>query len=117
MNVQINAHDFTLTDGLREHVERRLTYALNHGRDVVSRVVVRLSDVNGPRGGVDKCCAIEVRIKGAPALVVEDMQSDLYVAIDRASERIGRTLDRRLSRRNDIPAVSAGRQHTPEESA
>ncbi len=29
----------------------RLTYALNHGRGVVTRIVVRLSDVNGPRGG------------------------------------------------------------------
>ena len=45
MNIQIHAQDFTLTEGLREHVARRLAFALNHGRDRVSRIVVRLSDV------------------------------------------------------------------------
>jgi len=117
MNVQIRALGFALTNGLREHVERRLAYALNQGRDIVSRIVVRLYDVNGPRGGVDKCCGIEVRIKGAPALVVKDVQTDLYVAIDRACERIGRTLHRRLSRQHDAATVSPVKQPAREESA
>lgn len=115
MNLQIQAQDFALTDGLRQHVSTRLDYALNHGREIITRIVVRLSDINGPRGGLDKCCSIEVRIKGASTLVVEDTQADLYVAIDRASERIGRTLDRRLARQRDFPAVSAARQPLPAE--
>lgn len=116
MILQIQAHDFTLTTGLREHAAARLAYALNHGRDIVTRIIVRLSDVNGPRGGVDKCCGIEVRLKGAPTLIIEDTQADLYVAIDRAAERIGRTLDRRLARQRDFPAVSMARQPLPAEA-
>lgn len=110
MNLQIQAQDFTLTDGLREHVTTRLSYGLNHGRDVVTRIVVRLSDVNGPRGGEDKRCRIEVRLKGAPSLVVEDTQTDMYAAIDRAADRVGRALDRHLARRHEFPVVSATRQ-------
>ncbi len=110
MNLKIQAQDLPLTDGLRQHVATRLAYALNHGQDVVTRVVVRLSDVNGPRGGEDKCCGIEVRLKGSPALIVEDTQTDLYVAIDRATERIGRTLDRHLARRRKFPVVAVTRQ-------
>lgn len=110
MNLQIQAHDFTMTDGLRQHVATRLDYALNHGRDVVTRVVVRLTDVNGPRGGEDKCCAIEVRLRGAPALIVEDTQADLYVAIDRAADRIGRTFDRQMTRRREFPMTSVTRK-------
>lgn len=102
MNVQIHTQDVVLTDELREHVHRRLAFALNHGGDTISRVVVRLSDVNGPRGGVDKRCGIEVRLKSAPALLVEELQSDLLVAIDRAAERMGRTLDRRLMRQREM---------------
>jgi ribosome-associated translation inhibitor RaiA len=67
---------------------------------------------NGPRGGEDKSCSIEVRLKGAPALLVEDTQSDLYVAVDRAAGRIGRTLDRYLARRRQA-AVGAGGQQAP----
>ena len=99
MQIHIHSDDFDLTDGLREHIVKRLAYSLNHGREVISRVVVRLADVNGPRGGVDKCCGIEVRLKGASTIAIDDTQADLYVAIDRAAERIGRTLDRRIARR------------------
>jgi len=99
MQIQIHSDDFDLTEGLREHIVKRLGYSLNHGRDVISRVVVRLADVNGPRGGVDKCCGIEVRVKGASTIAIDDTQADLYVAIDRAAERTGRTLDRRMARR------------------
>jgi len=102
MHIQIHADDFDLTEGLRDHVAKRLAYAMNHGRDIVSRIVVRLSDVNGPRGGVDKRCGIEVRLKGAPAIAINDTEADLYVAIDRAAERTGRTLDRRIARRRHL---------------
>jgi ribosomal subunit interface protein len=106
MNIQIHAKDFSLTEALRAHVTRRLAYALNHGQDVVSRTSVRLTDVNGLRGGVDKSCAIEVRMKGAADLIVEDVQDDIYVAIDRASERIGRLLDRRLAQLREHAGVA-----------
>lgn len=114
MNVQIHASNFTLTDGLREHIAWRIAYATNHGRDTVSRVIVHLSDVNGPRGGLDKRCGVELRVKGAQSLVVEDVQADLYVAIDRAFERIGRSLHRRLARRRGFVAVSAARHDLPD---
>ncbi|MDP1525102.1 MAG: HPF/RaiA family ribosome-associated protein [Rhodocyclaceae bacterium] len=114
MNVQIHASDFTLTDGLREHIAWRVAYATNHGRDEVSRVIVHLSDINGPRGGVDKRCGVELRLKGAESLVVEDVQADLYVAIDRAFERIGRSMQRRLARRRKFVAMSAACQELPD---
>jgi len=117
MNIQIHAQDFALTDGLREHVARRLAYALNHGRDSVSRIVVRLSDVNGPRGGVDKRCGIEIRLKGSTAVAIEDTEADLYVAIDRAAERAGRTLDRHLARQRDFPVVPVFRKQALMEEA
>lgn len=106
MHIQIHSDDFALTDGLREHIVRRLSYSLNHGVDLISRIVVRLADVNGPKGGVDKCCGIEVRLKGRSAITIDDTQTDLYLAIDRAAERTGRTLNRRITKRrpNYLPA-------------
>lgn len=98
MQIQIHADDFDLTEGLRDHIAKRLAYALSHGRDLVSSILVRLSDVNGPRGGVDKCCGIELRLKGTSAIAIDDTQADLYVAIDRAAERTRRTLERRITR-------------------
>ena len=116
MNIQIHASDFPLTDGLREHIAWRVAYATSHGRDAVSRIIVHLSDINGPRGGVDKRCGIELRVKGTQSLIVVDVQTDLYVAIDRAFERVGRSLHRSMARRRGFAAISAARHHTPEET-
>lgn len=98
MQVDIQAQGFALTEGLREYVAKRLAYMLSHADEQIMRVIVRLSDINGPRGGPDKRCLVEVRAKQIPSVVIEDTESDLYVAIDRATERTGRTLARRLAR-------------------
>ena len=113
MNVQIHASDCTLTEGLREHIAWRVAYATSQGRNEVSRIVVHLFNVNGPRGGVDKCCSVELCLKDMQSLVIEDVQADLNVAIDRAFERVSRSLHRRLAQRRDFARVSMGHQHTP----
>lgn len=57
---------------------------------------VSLSDINGPRGGRDKRCGILVRIAGGKGVVIEDTETDLYHAIDRASKRVDRAVVRRI---------------------
>lgn len=108
MQMDIQSQGFTLTAGLRDYLMKRLAYGLNHGDDHITRVTVRLSDVNGPRGGADKRCFVEVRLKTLSAVVIEDTEVDLYVAIDRAAERAGRALARRLARQREFaPGMSA----------
>jgi len=87
-----------VSEALRAHVERRLHFALGRFGGRVRQATVRLSDLNGPRGGVDKACRIAVRLPASPDLVVEDADGDLYVAIDRAAERAGRSVGRHLAR-------------------
>ena len=98
MRIDIQARQFDLTDALRERVKRRLDFALSAHYMNIQRIVVRLSDINGPRGGNDKCCHIQVILPHLSDVVIEDTQSDLYVAIDRAANRAGRTIKRRLDR-------------------
>jgi ribosome hibernation promoting factor len=98
MRIDIKASRFELTDGLREHTERRLQFALGWASLNVRKVVVRLSDINGPRGGSDKRCRIQISIARAQDVVIEDTECDLYVAIDRAADRAGRAVERRLER-------------------
>ena len=92
MQIDIQARGFTLTRGLRDHAERRLRFAFGPARPEVLRVSVRLSDENGPRGGADMRCRIQVTLAGAAGVVIEDTEADLYVAIDRAADRAGRTV-------------------------
>jgi putative sigma-54 modulation protein len=103
MRIDIKASGFDLTEGLREHTQRRLQFALGWANHDVRAVSVRLSDINGPRGGRDKRCRIQVPFAGKPNVVIEDTESDLYVAIDRAAERAERAVVRRLERLREFP--------------
>ncbi|HID48580.1 MAG TPA: HPF/RaiA family ribosome-associated protein [Chromatiales bacterium] len=98
MQIDIQARDFPLTEALRGHVHRRLGFALSARDEQIQLVQVRLYDINGPRGGADKCCHIQVVITHLPDVVIKDTEADLYMAIDRAADRAGRTVSRRLAR-------------------
>jgi ribosome-associated translation inhibitor RaiA len=97
MLIEIHCRDFVLTDALEEHVHKRLGFTLSRASVQIRRVDVTLSDLNGPRGGIDKRCLVQIRLDGLSPVVVQDVQSDLYTAIDRAAGRAGRTVMRRLA--------------------
>ena len=108
MNIHIQARGFALTDSLREHVERRLRFALGWADDRLRQVSVRLSDENGPRGGEDKRCRIQIAFSGAPGMVIDDTEADLYVAIDRAGRSVARRLERQRDYRQGLsPSVTS----------
>jgi len=106
MRINIQTSGFKLTDGLREHTERRLQFALSWAVHDVRKVVVRLSDINGPRGGNDKRCYIQIPLPQKPDVIIEDTESDLYVAIDRAVDRAERAVARRLERLREHPHIN-----------
>jgi putative sigma-54 modulation protein len=101
MQIDIQALSFPLTDGLRRHIERRLAFALSARDEQIRRVTVRLTDINGPKGGRDMCCHIQVALNGLPDVVVKDTEADLYTAIDRAADRTARTVTRQVARKLD----------------
>ena len=98
MQIDIQARDFSLTKALRNHVERRLGFALSTRYDRIKCILVRLSDINGPRGGNDKCCQLHVVLTGQADVIIEDTQANLYAAIDRAADRASRAVTRKLAR-------------------
>lgn len=79
-----------------------MQYALNRNDKHVTKVKVRLADIKGPRGGVDKRCQIDVSLAGHNDIVIEDIETNLYVAIGRASNRCARTLSRSLARAREF---------------
>ena len=100
MQIEIQARDFSLTQALRSHVVRRLGFALSNRFDRIERIGVRLSDINGPRGG-GKTCQLHILMPGQSDVIIVDTQTNLYVAIDRAANRAARAVARRLARIRD----------------
>lgn len=112
MLIGIQSRGFALSDGLKAHVERRLRTALGSISERVQSVVVRLTDVNGPRGGVDKHCVMHAQLPSASPVIIKQADANLYLAIDRAADRLGRTVSRRKEhalrnrRRHSMPSES-----------
>ena len=98
MRIDIQARGFSLTAPLLDHTQQRLRFALTRSGDGIKRVVVRLGDTNGPRGGEDKFCKIQVVLEHAPPILIEDTGADLYAVIDRAAERAGRNVAKHVER-------------------
>ncbi len=99
MRVTIQANGFVLTEALRAYTEQRLRTALGWAGEHMRKLAVSLSDINGPRGGVDKRCKIQVQLGGGADVIIEDTEEDLYAAIDRAAERADRAVVRQVERK------------------
>ena len=52
--------------------------------------------MNGPRGGNDKRCLIVIIVRGAREVTIDDVQADMYAAIDSAVGRAGQSVARAL---------------------
>lgn len=76
----------------RPLAERRLRFVMRRLRWLVPQARIRLSDTNGPRGGVDKRCQVELRTAGAGTVVVTAVARHWRDALDRALGRAAQAL-------------------------
>ncbi|WP_019577868.1 hypothetical protein [Curvibacter lanceolatus] len=88
---------------LREQAVARVRFAMRRLSALVPRAKVRLSDVNGPRGGVDKRCQLALSTVGAGEVVITTLAQDWRTALDLSLGRATRALKRAL-RRQQKPA-------------
>nr|WP_320132140.1 HPF/RaiA family ribosome-associated protein [uncultured Holophaga sp.] len=98
MQIVMKAMGFKLTSALRDFIRERLAGALARRADQIRSVVVRLTDLNGPKGGVDKRCTIQVDLIGQRLQFAEATHPDTYAAIIEASRKANRGLNRQLAR-------------------
>jgi hypothetical protein len=85
-------------DAWKEAALQRVRFALRRIGGVVLRAKVRFTDINGPRGGVDKHCLLEVKTEKHGVLVVSTLASDWRVALNEGLSRLVRTLTRTQQR-------------------
>lgn len=98
MNIRVHSRSIELTEAIREWANRRVLFAVGQFGTRVRSVSVRLSDENGPKGGADQRCLMEARIASAGSVVAEVQDPDLYTAISRAADRLGRRVRTELDR-------------------
>jgi ribosome-associated translation inhibitor RaiA len=72
--------------------------------DRITRVEVQLNDTNSRKkfGGSDKRCVIEARLAGLDPITVTYEGTSIEQALERAADKLQKTLDRTLGRRDDV---------------
>lgn len=83
---------------LRAYTQRQLLFHLSRFAASIEEAIVRVSDENGPKDGVDKRCQVLVHLKRGGPVTVSLNSSDARAAVDGAIERAVRTIARELSR-------------------
>lgn len=110
MQAPQRSKQFEVNEAVHARLERRLQFGLGRLSPRIQRVTVRLVDLNGPRGGRDKSCRIEVRLLPAGRVFVEERDANLYAAVVRATDRVARSVSRAAARTDGTGGDARRRQ-------
>lgn len=105
MRIDLRCDGVEAAPGLQEYVTRRMSFAIGRFRDHIQWARIKLADVNGPRGGADKRCVVQLRLRNLPDVVFAITQLDVRAAVDEAADRVGRVLAQRLRRQRNPRAA------------
>jgi hypothetical protein len=83
---------------LRDLSVQRVRFTLRRLTAWVPHAKVQFSDVNGPRGGVDKRCQVELKTDTVGTVVITSLAPNWRTALDRSLTRATRVLTRSLQR-------------------
>lgn len=100
--IDIQVQNFSLTEAIETHIKQKLESMHHHFGDRISSTHLHLSDVNGPKGGVNKKCLIHVELQKLPTVIVEDTQENLYAAIDNSCSSAERAVRKALERQQTL---------------
>ncbi len=103
MHTQVNTdRNIDATESLVAEVKREVNEALRRHRDRITRVEVHMSDQNGDKGGADdKRCVMEARVEGLSPMAVSHNAATLDDAVTGAAEKLARSVESTLARRQE----------------
>jgi hypothetical protein len=102
MLIEVNRHDPQVKAELDESfVDAQVRGELANYEDQITRVIVNVMDRNADKGGVDKHCAMEIRIRGLKPMAVTTEAETVEAAVVSASEKARRLVEHELGRLQD----------------
>lgn len=96
MRIDFRAVNLELAADFRDFVEEHVQTALGRLDQHVRSVLVQIRDVNGPKGGNDIHCHIELTMPYGSPLLVEESNSTPANALNKALHRLKPALLRRV---------------------
>jgi len=99
MQTVIQSKDYALTEALQSFIREHAKKSMNSCNNHIKQLNIRLKDINGPKGGEDKECLVEVKLANHAPIVVVKRSSDAYQSIRNALSRASRITLRKVGKR------------------
>ena len=98
MRIRILDGPIKTTEAQRQYIDRNIGAAATRLAELDFVIDVRLTDLNGPRGGVDKSVSVVLTPPGISGIRVEEKATEYYAAIDAAAATLKHTIARELDK-------------------
>ncbi|MEP7705058.1 HPF/RaiA family ribosome-associated protein [Paraglaciecola sp. 25GB23A] len=106
MQLNIHAQNLNISEQLKEEFGQRIKGIFDRTQQKIRKVRVIFTDVNGPKGGEDKQCRVQLVLFGLPTVNVVSKQANLHKALAHALSVAKRTLKRRYNKLQRVDHVS-----------
>ncbi|MBL8859277.1 MAG: HPF/RaiA family ribosome-associated protein [Planctomycetes bacterium] len=110
--LDVRTQGVRVSDEMLAHVHEKLGARLGKHAVHIDRVTVRFEDLNGPRGGVDTECRVQVSMPSRPLLVVTERSTNPRKAFDALLSSLTRAVKRDIERSGHTAGKGAARQRT-----
>lgn len=102
MQIHVRGTNVKPTPAIVRHATQRLTAALDQHADRVRRVLLRITDENGPRGGKDMLCQVTVHLASGKTVIQRRLDRDLYANISLIADAIKHRVGKGIARRREV---------------
>lgn len=101
MDITLTTRHLDRSATLVDLIRRRAHFTLGRFADIIRRLEVRLTDINGPRGGNDVDCVILAYLERHGRLVVAGRDASAEAVACRGIDRMAGMVRRHLDRLHD----------------
>ena len=111
IEITLDHVDPEIAPQLRAYAERRLSFALRRFQEHVRHLRLRMTDVNGPKHGVDARCSVTAQLTNGKQLFVEATTAWPFRSVTQAAGRLNEAI-RRISSRNQLRSRTGALRNT-----
>jgi putative sigma-54 modulation protein len=88
-----------------QQIQKVYELALNRFAHTIRDVEVWCTDINGPRGGIDKLCRVQLRLHPRGVLTVKSEESSFTYAARVACDKMKALLTKKISKKRCFPKI------------
>jgi putative sigma-54 modulation protein len=99
MDLTVYFGNLTTVKTLHDDVSDLMRGSFERFQSYIRCVTVTFTDVNGPKGGIDKQCRCVVQLKRMAPIVIEDRDGSFVNLVTRVASRASQTLSQRIDRK------------------